>query len=219
MCGRFVIIPDNLKARFDIWGNVLELSPNYNAAPSQLLPAVIFDGSQNQIELMEWGLIPSWSKQRQTGYSMFNARIETLLEKPTYSRPFKTQRCIIPANGFYEWKKTENGKQPYYITQTGEVTMGFAGIYDIWEDVANGNRIKSYTIITTESKGIMKEIHDRSPVILRRSHETEWLQSSDEQGLISLLQDNVTNLSLQPVSKLVNLVRNNDKSLIEPIVL
>jgi putative SOS response-associated peptidase YedK len=217
MCGRFVIIPDNLKARFDIWGNIVEIQPNYNAAPSQHLPVVTFDGEHNQLELMEWGLIPHWSKAKQTGYSMINARMETLLEKPTYKHPFKSHRCIIPASGFYEWKKTENGKQPYYITLSDQPLIGFAGIFDIWEDKTTGSTLKSYSIITTASRGVMKEIHDRSPVILKKSHENEWLQSTNEQGLYELLKENETDLEMYPVSRLVNMVRNNTSSLIEPI--
>jgi putative SOS response-associated peptidase YedK len=176
MCGRFVIIPEDLKARFDIWGNVVEISPNYNAAPSQHLPVVVLDGEHNELELMEWGFIPHWSKKQHTGYSMINARIETLLEKPTYKHPFKTHRCIIPASGFYEWQKTESGKQPYYITRSNQPILGFAGLYDIWEDKEHGGKIiKSYTIITTKACGIMTQIHDRMPVVLQQQFEQNWL--------------------------------------------
>ncbi len=219
MCGRFVVIPDNLKARFDIWGNIVEIKPNYNAAPSQHLPVILFDGEHNQLELMEWGLIPHWSKAKQTGYSMINARMETLLEKPTYKHPFKTHRCIIPASGFYEWQKTENGKQPYYITIKDQPLLGFAGIFDIWEDKATGSTIKSYSIITTASRGAMKDIHDRSPVILKQSDEKGWLQGVNEVELYDILRHNDTNIQMYPVTRLVNMVKNNDRSLIEPIMM
>jgi putative SOS response-associated peptidase YedK len=217
MCGRFVVILDDLKARFDIFGNVVNIKPNYNAAPSQHLPVVTFDGEHNQLELMEWGLIPHWSKQKQTGYSMINARMETLLEKPTYKRPFKTHRCIIPASGFYEWKKTENGKQPYYITISDQPLIGFAGIFDIWEDKTTGSTLKSYSIITTASKGVMEQIHERTPVILRQDQEKNWLQGTDETKLYDILKHNETDLHMYPVSRLVNTVSNNNQSLIEII--
>jgi putative SOS response-associated peptidase YedK len=217
MCGRFVVIPDDLKARFDIWGNIVEIKPNYNASPSQHLPDIIFDGEHNQLELMEWGLIPHWSKAKQTGYSMINARMETLLEKPTYKHPFKSRRCIIPASGFYEWKKTENGKQPYYITLPDQPLLGFAGIFDIWEDKTTGSTLKSYSIITTASRGVMEQIHERTPVILKKSNESEWLRGTNEYDLYELLRENETELEMYPVSRLVNSVSNNDQSLIEMV--
>jgi putative SOS response-associated peptidase YedK len=215
MCGRFVIIPDNLKARFDIFGNIVAIKPNYNAAPSQHLPVVTFDGEHNQLELMEWGLIPHWSKTKQTGYSMINARMETLLEKPTYKHPFKSHRCIIPASGFYEWKKTENGKQPYFITLSDQPLIGFAGIFDIWQDKATGSTLKSYSIITTASRGVMETIHERTPVILNQKDEKDWLQGTNETELYDILKHNETDLQMYPVSRLVNMVGNNDRSLIE----
>jgi putative SOS response-associated peptidase YedK len=217
MCGRFVIIPDNLKARFDIFGNIVEIKPNYNAAPSQHLPVITFDGEHNQLELMEWGLIPHWSKAKQTGYSMINARMETLLEKPTYKHPFKSHRCIMPASGFYEWQKTENRKQPYYITLSDQPLIGFAGIFDIWEDKTTGSTLKSYSIITTASRGVMETIHERTPVILHRDQEKDWLRGTDEAKLYDILKHNETQLELYPVSRLVNMVQNNDRSLIEMV--
>lgn len=217
MCGRFVIIPDDLKARFDIFGNIVGIKPNYNAAPSQHLPVVTFDGEHNQLELMEWGLIPHWSKVKHTGYSMINARIETLLEKPTYKHPFKSHRCIIPASGFYEWQMTDHGKQPYYITLKNHPLLGFAGIFDIWEDKSTGSTIKSYSIITTTSSGIMEQIHERTPVILKQSDEKDWLKGTDETELYDILKHNETGLEMYPVSRLVNMVQNNTSSLIQPI--
>jgi putative SOS response-associated peptidase YedK len=217
MCGRFVVIPDNLKARFDIWGNVVEINPNYNASPSQALPVILFDGQHNHLELMEWGLIPHWSKQKQTGYSMINARMENLLEKPTYKHLFKSHRCVVPASGFYEWKKTDNGKQPYYITLPDQPVFGFAGIFDIWIEPATGSTIHSYSIITTASSGVMEQIHERTPVILNQKDEKDWLQGTNETELYDILKHNETDLQMYPVSRLVNMVRNNTSSLIEPI--
>jgi putative SOS response-associated peptidase YedK len=148
---------------------------------------------------------------------MINARMETLLEKPTYKHPFRSHRCIIPASGFYEWKKTENGKQPYYITLPDQPLIGFAGIFDIWIEPTTGSTIKSYSIITAASRGVMTQIHDRTPVILKKTNEGEWLQGTEEHQLYELLRENEVELEMYPVSRLVNSVRNNDRSLIEVV--
>jgi putative SOS response-associated peptidase YedK len=143
--------------------------------------------------------------------------METLLEKPTYKHPFKSHRCIIPASGFYEWQKTEHGKQPYFITLRDQPLLGFAGIFDLWEDKSTGSTIKTYSIITTASRGVMETIHERTPVILKQSDEKDWLRATNETELYDILKHNETDLQMYPVSRLVNMVGNNDRSLIEMV--
>jgi putative SOS response-associated peptidase YedK len=217
MCGRFVIIPDNLQARFDLIGNLVGFKPNYNAAPSQLLPVITNDQQHNHLELMDWGLIPHWAKERKTGYSMINARVETLLEKPTFKHAFRAHRCIIPANGFFEWQTTESGKQPYYIFSNDQPILALAGIYDLWVDPESGQTTKTYSILTTAARGIMEKIHDRMPVILSKSDEQNWLLETDETKLYDILKNNQTNLAMYPISTLINSPKNNDVTLIQPL--
>lgn len=217
MCGRFVVIPDTLKARFDIWGNIVKIQPNYNASPGQHLPIILKQDNHNIFELMEWGLVPHWVRERKTGFSMINARMETLLEKLTFKYPFRTQRCIIPANGFYEWKQTDTGKIPHFIHLPNHEMMGFAGLYDTWEDKTTGNSTKTYTIITTASSGIMESIHNRTPVILKQELENDWLTNINENDLYNILEQNKKEIEMYPVSMLVNTPRNNNASLIQPV--
>lgn len=219
MCGRFVLIPEDLKNRFGIDEEIMSISPNYNVSPGQIMPIVMLEQDIKVVQPMEWGLVPHWAKERRPGYSMINARIETIREKPTYKHPFRHHRCIVPATGFYEWYATGTGKQPYYIHPERETMFGFAGLFDTWEDTKNARTINTYTIITAPARGAISRIHDRMPVILKPQYEDTWLREDDENTLFSVLQDNVTDLSMYPVSTRVNTPRNNDMSLIEPITI
>lgn len=194
-----------------------ELRATYNAAPSQELPVVVRH-SPNSIELMKWGLIPFWAKEP-LPYSTINARSETVAEKPTYRKPFKSQRCIIPADGFYEWKKTSDGKQPFYFKLVSGEIFGFAGLYDIWDD-KKGNVIKSFTIITTTPNELMEPIHDRMPVILEKDDEDFWLNPDnvETEPLLKLLKPYpAKKMERYPVSKFVNSPKSNGEQLIKPI--
>jgi putative SOS response-associated peptidase YedK len=218
MCGRYTL--DDIDAifdRFKVAQVSADLSPNYNAAPSQLMPVVIRN-NPNFLEQMLWGLIPSWTKQGSKPHGIINARAETVAEKPSFRRPLLTQRCLVPASGFYEWKNTSQGKVPYYIRLKSRELFAFAGIYDIWHD-AQGRALRSYCIITTEPNELMQSIHTRMPVILRREAEDVWLNrdNQDADELLSLLVPYASGeLEAYPVSKRVNSPSNNDRSLIEP---
>lgn len=171
MCGRYAFTKsDDIYDRFDI-DNRIELSPRYNVAPTQHMPVI---DQPKHVELMRWGLIPHWARDEKIGYSMINAKAETIAEKPSYKKPFRFQRCIIPADGFYEWKQTKDGKIPYFFRLKSGDLFGFAGVYDIWKD-HEGKEVKTYTIITTTPNGIVGKVHDRMPVILRKDEEQEWI--------------------------------------------
>lgn len=217
MCGRFVLIPNDLKNRFNVQNDFAVIKPTYNASPTQHLPVVTKNDGNTFIELMEWGLVPYWSKEKKSSYSMINARLETLLEKPTFKHAFAHHRCIIPASGFYEWQKTVTGKIPYFIFLPNKEIMGLAGIYELWTDSKTGLVTKSYCIITTESVGIMENIHNRTPVIIKKELENEWLTRTDLNSLYNILKQNHTELEMYQVSIQVNSPTNNDKTLIEPI--
>lgn len=221
MCGRYTIIQtDQLAQRFDIkQPPKLALKPNYNVSPGQNLPIITRHGSNNQIELMHWGLIPAWAKSENVGYRMINAKAETLDQKPTWKRLFHRQRCIVPASGFYEWKKAGDHKTPYYIYLPGQSIFSLAGLYDSWQD-DTGRALKSYAIITTAPNKAVAPIHDRMPAILEQSDEVSWLdQSIEEAGFLeSLLRPYADDkIIAHPVSNQVNKPTNNSDTLIKEI--
>jgi putative SOS response-associated peptidase YedK len=212
MCGRYALYEtDELGSRYGV--NVgEEIEPNYNAAPTQIMPVVTTDG----IELMRWGLIPKWARDEKIGYKLFNARSETLFEKPIWKTAVTRHRCLVPANGFYEWQKRDDGKQPYYIHPKTELTFSFAGVWETWKH--DGQERQTYSILTTEPNREMSPIHNRMPVILYREDESQWLNADSREEIEVLLnpyQDN--GLEMFEVSKEINLVKNNAAELILPV--
>ncbi len=167
MCGRYSIFtPKNaLQIRFNAL-RAEALKPTYNAAPTQNLP-VILNSEPTTINLCRWGLIPSWAKEERIGNRMINARAETLLQKPSFRIPFKKQRCLVLTDGFYEWKKTSDGKIPHRVSMRDDEPFAFAGIWEVWK-TPDGEDVKSFSIITTEPNELMKPLHNRMPVIIRQ---------------------------------------------------
>ena len=217
MCGRFFLVEDgqSLKLHFNAEGEI-SFSPRYNIAPSQDAPVIRHGESGREITLMHWGLIPHWSKESKLKYSTINARAETVDQKPVYRTPFKRSRCLVPASGFYEWKKAEGGKQPYLIkSKTG--LMAFAGLWDHWQ--GEGGAIDSFSIIVTDANRKVMPIHDRMPVILDENDYSAWLDPKTQvEDLKSLLIPfNDEDIELQPVSKRVNSPRNDDPECIQAI--
>lgn len=206
----------DLANRYDAYSdNDFNLEPNYNVSPSFVMP-VITKNSPKKIQFMKWGLIPSWAKDPSIGNKLINARAESILEKPSFKNSFKNKRCLVPATGFYEWKKDENTKTPYYFKPKDDSIFSFAGLYDVWFD-AEGKDILSYTIITTEPNELMRPIHNRMPVILRVEDEDKWLYlNSKYSELIDLLKPSESEtLEKYQVSSEVNNPRNNSEILIK----
>ena len=221
MCGRYAIVlvgDGTLQRRFSLEESLDDPQPRFNVAPTQTLP-VITRNSPNRVEMMRWGLIPSWAKDASIGSRMINARAETVAEKPAFRRPLRTQRCLVPATGFYEWKRDGDSKSPYFIHLRDEPLFAFAGLYDTWRD-PDGQTVKTYTILTTEANAVMAGIHNRMPVILRREDEDEWLDptNTEPEHLLPLLRPYRSDaMAAYPVSRMVNSPQNDAPALLERV--
>lgn len=176
MCGRYAITSplEAILEAFAVKNVRTNLQPRYNAAPGQDLPIIRAGRTGRELSLMHWGLVPSWSKGPNSRYSMINARAETVASKPAYRGPFRNRRCLVPADGFYEWKQTADRKQPYFITLSAGGPFAFAGLWDHWEG-PEGEEIVSFTIIVTAANDCVRPIHDRMPVILMPDDYDSWL--------------------------------------------
>ncbi|OKP88738.1 SOS response-associated peptidase [Paenibacillus sp. P32E] len=222
MCGRYTIMVsmEELMLHYFIEETtIVYYAPKYNAAPMQNLPAVIHDGKQNRLGELRWGLVPSWSKDDKQGSKMINARQESLQDKPSFRNLISSRRCIIPADGFYEWKRQAGNKQPMRIVMKSGELFSMAGLYDIWMDTS-GNRLGTCTIITTGPNRLMADIHDRMPVILSREAESEWLDRNNHEvpNLMKLLRPYAAEeMRAYPVSAAVGNVRNDYKALVDEV--
>jgi len=203
---------------FEIEEYPSSITPNYNIAPTQEVAAVVEEDEKRKLERFHWGLIPSWAKDPAIGNKMINARAETVSEKPSFRKAFKVRRCLILADGFYEWQKMDNGKQPYYIKMQDDSPFAFAGLWEIWGK--NGEEIRSCTIITTDANDLMDEIHHRMPVILQPEDYSMWLDPDfdEEASLTSLLKPYpAAAMEAYPVSRRVNKPSNNEPGAVEPM--
>ena len=208
MCGRFTLTinPDQLQQQFGLSEPPpSQLVPRYNIAPTQAV-AVIANNSDRKLELFQWGLIPSWAKDPKIGSKMINARAETLAEKPSFRTALKRRRCLVVADGFYEWKKTGSGKTPMYIQLKDLRPFGFAGLWEAWQSPEDG-LIKTCTIITTTPNALLAGIHDRMPVILPREAYDAWLAPEElpaDETLPLLQPYDARQMRAVPVSTRVN---------------
>lgn len=172
MCGRYEIVDGTrIFVRFSVRNETPPLLPNLDVRPSQQIPVILVD---HELELMKWGLVPFWAKDENVGYKMINARAEGIDKKPSFKRALVSQRCLIPASAFFEWKGQSGHKTKYRIGRKDGDMFGFAGLYDIWRS-PHGNELRSCTIITTTPDKVVEPIHDRMPVILLPEDEDTWL--------------------------------------------
>ncbi len=214
MCGRFSQAKD-LEELYDEFTFIDEpfddiIQPRYNIAPSQLSPVIINEDGNNKLRMFKWGLVPSWSKDTKMGYRMINARAETISEKPSFKKPFKSQRCLVIADGFYEWQKPDKKtKIPYRFTMKDKKLFAMAGLWDIWEK--QDDPLYTFTIITTSENDLMRPVHDRMPVILPESNRQIWLDpKSNEAELKELLVPYDSNkMDSYRVSDVVNSWKND----------
>lgn len=222
MCGRFVrkSTLTEIKDEFDIVEIQWAWEPSYNIAPGQDIAAVIGNDG-NKLVAFRWGLIPFWAKDEQIGYRMINARAETIAEKRSFSQSFKKRRCLVVADGFYEWQKFEDKKIkiPMYVTLKSEQPFSFAGLYDTWKS-KDGIIIQSCTILTTSPNKLLEPIHNRMPVIISTHDRAQWLDRSvqEPQELLPLLKTYDSNeMIAYEVSRQVNSPKNNAPDCIKPL--
>ena len=220
MCGRFTLTSnmDDLQGRFGFEARDLVYRPSYNIAPTQLILAVTNDG-QRRAELMRWGLIPFWAKDIKIGYRMINAVGETAATKPAFRAAFKKRRCLVLADGFFEWRKDGKEKIPTYIFLKSREPFAFAGLWETWKS-PEGETVKSCTIVTTKPNEFMEPIHNRMPVILSGETEALWLDPMTEEPdvLQPLIQPAPAELmESRIVSSLVNSPKNNSPECVVPI--
>ena len=216
LCGRYTVSidPRVLIARFN--AELTEpIHPQYNAAPSQNLP-VISNTAPDKIHLSRWGYIPSWAKSIDHGYSLINARAETISKSRIYRSAFQKRRCLVLSDGFYEWGKIAGRKTPYRITLLTEEPFAFAGIWSIW-NVQKDTQVHSFSIITTDANAVVAKIHNRMPVILPPEEEQNWLTNPPEDALELLNPYPAELMKTYAVSTKVNSPKNDSSDLIQPI--
>ncbi|MFH1398835.1 MAG: SOS response-associated peptidase [Candidatus Woesearchaeota archaeon] len=215
MCGRWTLTLDKKTVEESFHATLPDdYQPRYNIAPTQQVP--ILRSDNKDFTNASWGLIPSWSKDDKIAFKTINARAESLLEKPAFKIPFQKKRCLIPADSFYEWKKTPQAKLPYRFVLNSRGIFAFAGIYD--ERLINNERSTSFSIITVEPNSIVKPIHTRMPAILLPEQHTQWLTENNPEKLLAFLKPYPSNLmESYPVSSLVNSPKNDTIEVIKPL--
>ena len=219
MCGRYSLTSDmdELQLRFGFRADDIQHTPRYNVAPTQEVLTVTNCGEENRGQFMRWGLIPFWTKDPKIGSPMINARAESVVEKPSYRKAFQERRCLVLADGFYEWRREDKLKTPMRIVLKSGEPFGFAGLWETWKN-PEGELVKSCTIITTEPNALMGPIHNRMPVMLSREAETLWLDPSntDSAELRELLVPYAASeMEAYEVSALVNSAKNETPEVIE----
>ena len=224
MCGRFVLkAPFSELVRLYNITNNLNLEPRYNIPPTEDIAVVRPDpgGTGRRLDMLRWGLVPYWARDIKIGFSLINAKAETVAEKPAFRDAFKERRCIIPADGFYEWKKLDaKTKQPYAIVMKERSVFGFAGLWERWKDRASGQAIQSCTIVTTTPNEVCAPIHDRMPVILEPKDYARWLgeEPTEPPHLMMMLKPYPgAAMEAYPVSSRVGSVKNTDADLFQPL--
>ncbi len=217
MCGRFAFYsPSEATAALFGVHTELTIEARYNIAPTQYIAAIRVNEPQSrELVMLRWGLVPSWAKDPGIGNRMINARAETVAEKPSYRSAYKHRRCLILASGFYEWRKDNTGKTPYFITTADESPFALAGIWEHWLSKESGEALQTTTIITAAANEFMTNLHHRMPVILQAEGADRWL--SGDNDLIHDIGANTPALKAWPVDRRVNNVRNEGPELVESV--
>lgn len=220
MCGRFVLTanPETVQTAFNLTSVPDEMTPRYNIAPTQPV-AIITNDDPKALTFYRWGLIPSWAKDSKIGNQMINARSESAHEKPAFRAAFKRRRCLIPSDGFYEWRKQGGDKIPMFIHLKDREIFAMAGLWEIWHS-PDGSEVRSCTILTTAANSFMETIHNRMPVILRKEDYEFWLSPEEEPvpALQAVLKPfDPEAMTAYRVSKMVNRPNNDTPECIQPV--
>jgi putative SOS response-associated peptidase YedK len=221
MCGRFTLFtPASRLAEVFLPGEALSMAPRYNIAPSQAVLAVRVSPGTGRREFAtpRWGLVPAWAKDASIGNRLINARAETAAEKPAFRRAFRERRCLIPADGFYEWKPEAKGKRPFYVRMRNGAPFAFAGIWERWEGISAG-ALETCAILTTEPNELLAPLHDRMPVILAPEFHDAWLDPATRspERVSRLLHPFPSGaMEAYPVGRAVNDPKVDDRSCIQP---
>lgn len=219
MCGRFALArcPEEVTRLFDL-AECADFTPRHNIAPTTDIPVIRRSPTnQNVLHLLRWGLIPHWSKVPTSGSRLINARSESLTEKPSFRSAFARRRCLIPADGFYEWERQGTTKQPYYFTERNGELLAFGGLWESWT-APDGSLLRTTCIITTQATGEVALIHDRMPLIIQLQDVVAWLTGTPEEAQKLLRPASYGILRSWPVSRNVNRVQEEGPKLIEPIL-
>ena len=220
MCGRFSRHhkPDEIAERFDVELIDFDFDPRYNIAPSQISPVIAFQ-SERKMMAAKWGLVPFWAKDPAIGNKLINARAETLAEKPSFKNALAKRRCLIPADGFYEWQKKSKGpSQPYFVRLNGGGLFAFAGLWELWKN-PEGGMLQTFTIITTEPNELIKTFHHRMAVILKPEDEGAWIDPENSvNDVLPLLKPYpAEGMEAYMVSRAINSPSTDNEALIERI--
>jgi len=211
MCGRFAFYsPSEATAALFGASGSLDVKPRYNIAPTQDVAAICLDeDGGRKLKSLHWGLVPSWAKDPSIGNRMINARAETVAEKPSFRAAYRRRRCLVLADGFYEWHKEGSGKTPYFISRSDESPFAFAGLWEHWQDKESDETLYSATLITMTANEFMAPLHDRMPIILDPARADVWMAGGDD-----IIQSAAPDLRAWPVGREVNNPRNEGVNLI-----
>ena len=215
MCGRFAFYsPAEATAALFGAKTSVGLDPHYNIAPTQDIAAVrVSAKGERELVMLRWGLVPFWAKDPSIGNRMINARAETVAEKPAYRAAYKHRRCLVLADGFYEWQRGNDGKRPFYISLASGEPFALAGLWEQWKDKRSDDVLQTATLITMEANDFMAPLHHRMPVVLQPETADEWLAGSND--LLDSVAERIPDLQAWPVDKRVNNARNEGADLID----
>lgn len=217
MCGRFAFYSPS-EAAVALFGASAraEVQPRYNIAPTQFVAAIRnSDGAERELVMLRWGLVPFWAKDPSIGNRMINARAETVAEKPSYRAAYRHRRCIVLADGFYEWQKAGDIKTPHFISLASGAPFALAGLWENWSDKESGDTLQTTTLITTAANDFMEPLHHRMPVILEANTAGEWLAGSND--LLDDVAAITPPLQAWPVDRRVNNARNEGAELVSAV--
>lgn len=220
MCGRYTETQElaDLAERFGFSAPDTDYSPRYNIAPGQFAPVVVLEDGVRLLKLMRWGLVPFWAKDEKIAYKTINARSETLAERASFKHALKSRRCLVLADGFYEWQKTGTAKTPHYIYLKGHGAFSFAGLWEKWDKTESGEPLLTFSIVTTRPNSLLSQLHNRMPVILKPEDEETWLAGGDGPKGLQRLYEPYPSGEMQShiVDKAVGNVANQGPQLVEP---